>query len=335
MRPCGDDRRVGGKLGAVATELVQQLRFDLVLHATGMRRLHRSPVRSRGDARGAPHHAELMRVFDQAHLIAKDVEVGQAVVFGQALVKEGVITVEQFQQVVVLSHDMLENLLGLLAHGPAQSLLPGPEFPVVVNPGSQPWPGIQQGLVGQFSGVRPGGLAPALDTAPFGLGVRVEIFAEIFGVVVDDEVRGRRLADRGWTLAISETGTGGALTALLGELPSLVRSELNATGDGSAIPDGERDDLEAVAGGVRRASGADVGLSVAARPHGGDTQVSVAVVAPSGSHRERRLVFQRGAQGRSRAALTAASILLRQLASSQPSMPTDHALTAVQPETVR
>ena len=146
---------------------------------------------------------------------------------------------------------------------------------------------------------------------------------------------GRRLADRGWTLAISETGTGGALTALLGELPSLVRSELNATGDGSAIPDGERDDLEAVAGGVRRASGADVGLSVAARPHGGDTQVSVAVVAPSGSHRERRLVFQRGAQGRSRAALTAASILLRQLASSQSSMPTDHALTAVQPETVR
>jgi hypothetical protein len=86
---------------------------------------------------------------------------------------------------------------------------------------------------------------------------------------------------------------------------------------------------------VRRAAGADVGLSVAARPHGGDTQVSVAVAAPSGSHRERRLVFQGGAQGRSRAALTAASILLRQLASSQPSMPTDHVAAAVRPETVR
>jgi competence/damage-inducible protein CinA-like protein len=146
---------------------------------------------------------------------------------------------------------------------------------------------------------------------------------------------GRRLADRGWTLAISETGTGGALTALLGELPGLVRSELHAAGDGPAITDVERDDLEAVAGRVRRASGADVGLSVVARPHGGDTQVSVAVAAPSGSHRERRLVFQGGAQGRSRAALTAASILLRQLASSQPSMPVDHAVTAVQPETVR
>jgi nicotinamide mononucleotide (NMN) deamidase PncC len=146
---------------------------------------------------------------------------------------------------------------------------------------------------------------------------------------------GRRLADRGWTLAISETGTGGALTALLGELPSLVRSELHAVGDGRAITDGERDDLEAVADGVRRASGADVGLSVAARPHGGDTQVSVAVAAPSGSHRERRLVFQGGAQGRSRAALTAASILLRQLVSSRTSMPTDHAVTAVQTETVR
>ena len=49
------------------------------------------------------------------------------------------------------------------------------------------------------------------------------------------------------------------------------------------------------------------------RPRRGDTAVSVVVVTPTGVHRERRLAFLDGANGRSRAALAAAAILLEAL----------------------
>jgi nicotinamide-nucleotide amidase len=111
------------------------------------------------------------------------------------------------------------------------------------------------------------------------------------------------LAARDWTLAFVEHGLGGALTALLGGLDGVRRTE-------SANP-GETDvDLPALAERIRAAGAADVGLAVRAAPRGDDTSVSVAVVTPDRSHAERRLAFLGGAIGRSRAAMAAASVLL-------------------------
>jgi hypothetical protein len=49
------------------------------------------------------------------------------------------------------------------------------------------------------------------------------------------------------------------------------------------------------------------------RARGDDTAVTVVVVLPDRTHRERRLAFLGGAQGRLRAALVAAHVLLDQL----------------------
>jgi hypothetical protein len=56
--------------------------------------------------------------------------------------------------------------------------------------------------------------------------------------------------------------------------------------------------------------GATVGIGVRARPRGADTAVSVVVVGPDWVHRERRIVFLGGANGRLRSALAAVHILL-------------------------
>jgi hypothetical protein len=72
-------------------------------------------------------------------------------------------------------------------------------------------------------------------------------------------------------------------------------------------------DAEHLAERVRDAGGTEVGFAVEVRPRGGDTAVSVAVVDPRGHHRERRLAFLGGDQGRARAALNAAAILLERL----------------------
>ena len=114
------------------------------------------------------------------------------------------------------------------------------------------------------------------------------------------------LAERGWTLAFMELGMGGALTALLGGLDALLRSESTA-GDGAAP------DLSALADTVRLAAGADVGLAVRAMPRGEDTAVTVTVHTPAGDRTERRLAFMGGSIGRSRAAMAAASVLLTAL----------------------
>ena len=126
---------------------------------------------------------------------------------------------------------------------------------------------------------------------------------------------GERLDARGWTLAIVEIGTGGSVTALLGDLPGVRRTEAR-TEMRAATPSTERadrDDLEALAEAARTSGGADVGLAVRAALRGDDTAVSVAAVTPSGTRHERRLVFLGGAIGRSRAALAAASVLLASL----------------------
>jgi nicotinamide-nucleotide amidase len=115
------------------------------------------------------------------------------------------------------------------------------------------------------------------------------------------------LARLGWSLAIAETGTDGALGGLLGGLPDLRRAELLAGGpQASAV-------LAAEARGVADRSGAEVGLAVRARERGQDTAVSVAIATPGGVRRERRLGFLGGSAGRSRAALIASAALLRTL----------------------
>ena len=118
------------------------------------------------------------------------------------------------------------------------------------------------------------------------------------------EAIGAQLAERGWTLATLEVGTGGALTNLMGSVPGLTSAEVRAKVPGTLVE---------AARAIRAASSADVALVVRARPRAGDTAVSVVVVAPTGTHRESRLAFLGGEQGRHRAALAAADILLRRL----------------------
>jgi nicotinamide-nucleotide amidase len=119
---------------------------------------------------------------------------------------------------------------------------------------------------------------------------------------------GERLAALGWQLATVELGTGGSLAALLGDAAWLRRTESLAadTTEGSQ-------ELEQLAERAREAAGCEVGVAVRARPRGEDTAVSVVVASPRGSHHERRLAFLGGAQGRSRAALAAAGVLLAEL----------------------
>ena len=111
------------------------------------------------------------------------------------------------------------------------------------------------------------------------------------------------LAIRGWTLATSERGTGGALVALLRGLPSLQRAEvLNDDGDSDAVlAEAER---------VRAAAGAQVGFAIHAIPGESDTRVLIGVATPDRTHTDERLAFQRGAQGADRAAIAGTAVLL-------------------------
>lgn len=119
---------------------------------------------------------------------------------------------------------------------------------------------------------------------------------------------GERLEALGWRLATVELGTGGSLATLLGDAAWLRRTESLAADDTDGSPE-----LEQLAERSREAAGCEVGVAVRARPRGEDTAVSVVVASPRGSHHERRLAFLGGAQGRSRAALAAAGVLLAEL----------------------
>jgi nicotinamide-nucleotide amidase len=119
---------------------------------------------------------------------------------------------------------------------------------------------------------------------------------------------GERLEALGWHLATVELGTGGSLAALLGDAVWLRRTESLAVDATDGGPD-----LQRLAEQARDAAGCEVGVAVRARPRGEDTGVSIVVASPRGSHHERRLAFLGGALGRSRAALTAAAVLLAEL----------------------
>ncbi|MCI0347727.1 MAG: molybdopterin-binding protein [Chloroflexi bacterium] len=115
------------------------------------------------------------------------------------------------------------------------------------------------------------------------------------------------LERRDWRLAFVEIGTRGSLGALLGETV-----ERLSFAEALPAPPAGLDRPEDLAEHVREGV-ADVGLAVKIRARGGDTGASIAVASPHGLHRERRVVFLDGAAGRTRAALAAADVLLRQL----------------------
>jgi nicotinamide-nucleotide amidase len=122
---------------------------------------------------------------------------------------------------------------------------------------------------------------------------------------------GARLADRGWRLAVLELGTRGSVGALFGDVDWIALAEARPDRDAGAAEAGTGDDggLVDLARRIRERAGTEVGLAVRARERGGDTAVSVAVVTPGSEHRETRRAFLAGSQGRTRAALTAASVL--------------------------
>jgi nicotinamide-nucleotide amidase len=130
------------------------------------------------------------------------------------------------------------------------------------------------------------------------------------------EAAATALAAAGWRISIVEVGLRGALIALLSE----------GLGDRLAFAealaerpphDGHAATLEHLATRVRKLGGTETGLAVEGRPRRGDTAVSIAIVDPTGRHRERRIVFLDGQQGRSRAAVAAAAILVKRLGTTE------------------
>lgn len=121
------------------------------------------------------------------------------------------------------------------------------------------------------------------------------------------------LARRRWRMSLREIGTRGSVVSLLGEAlgDRLVRAEtiVAATSSGS----GARVDLSAVAEAARVTDGCEVGLAVRARSRGGDTAVSIGLADPGGRRVVRRLAFLGGSMGRTRAATTAAAVLVEHL----------------------
>jgi nicotinamide-nucleotide amidase len=128
------------------------------------------------------------------------------------------------------------------------------------------------------------------------------------------------LGGAGWQLATVEIGTASALGSLLAEAATLKRAVVLRSDADSDKRDGSGRDLSALAVRARDEASTDVGLALRAMPRGEDTAVSVAIVTPRGTHRERRIVFLSGVQGRQRAAVTAAAILhstMRRLGDAQ------------------
>jgi len=136
------------------------------------------------------------------------------------------------------------------------------------------------------------------------------------------EALGAALAGRDWTLAITEAGTAGSVTALLGGLRGLRHAELRgaspaaATGRAAELPvrpSTGRRAVQQLAGQIAASHGTDVGLAVVARERRGDLLVTIAVRTPEVVVAERRIMFVGGTQGRTQAALSAADALRRAL----------------------
>jgi nicotinamide-nucleotide amidase len=99
-----------------------------------------------------------------------------------------------------------------------------------------------------------------------------------------------------------------------GEAAASARADGRPPSSGDAPPeDSPAPALARATSRIRARAGADVALGVQVAARGDDTAVEIVVVSPSGTHRERRLAFLGGAQGRSRAALLASATLLERL----------------------
>ena len=121
---------------------------------------------------------------------------------------------------------------------------------------------------------------------------------------------GTALGERGSTLGIVEIGTAGSLATLLGDRDWVRFCESLAADSATARAHGTVDGLEHLARRGGELGEAPIAVGVRARPRGGDTAVTVVVTGPGWIHRERRIVFLGGSNGRTRAALAAAHILL-------------------------
>jgi nicotinamide-nucleotide amidase len=134
---------------------------------------------------------------------------------------------------------------------------------------------------------------------------------------------GSRLAELGWTLAAVEIGTGGSLSALMGDADWFRFDEVigedalvgraHEPAEDTEPGDGSASDLVRFARRARELGGAEVGLAIRTRFRSGDTAVAIALSTPDGERQVSRVVFLTGGLGRSRAALAAAAFLLEAL----------------------
>lgn len=124
---------------------------------------------------------------------------------------------------------------------------------------------------------------------------------------------GEVLSPDGRSLAIVEVGTAAALAVLLGDRP-WIRIAESVSADGPVAREhGTAAGLEELTRLAMARGGAEVGIGVRARERGSDTAVSIVVVGTNRVHRERRIVFLDGSNGRTRSALAAAHVLLTAL----------------------
>jgi competence/damage-inducible protein CinA-like protein len=119
------------------------------------------------------------------------------------------------------------------------------------------------------------------------------------------------LAQRGWGLATTEVGTGGALVVLFRDMAGLRRADVVAVA-ADATPASD-EELLGAARTAQEAAAAEVGMAVQATPHGKDLDVRIAVITPEKSRTARRIAFTRGSYGADRAAIASAAVLLETL----------------------
>jgi nicotinamide-nucleotide amidase len=163
---------------------------------------------------------------------------------------------------------------------------------------------------------------PGQDPQDLLASVEARVIAEIGehvwarGLTAWPEAAAAALTEAGWRISIVEVGLRGALIALLGEGLADRLAVAETLAERPHPHDGHPATLEHLATQVRKRGGSEVGLAVEGRPRRGDTAVSIAIVDPVGRHRERRIVFLGGQQGRSRAAVAAAAVLVKRLRSA-------------------
>jgi len=155
-------------------------------------------------------------------------------------------------------------------------------------------------------------------------GERVAAAAAEIRALLGDHVWGE--GDAGWSdaigaelarlrerLSIVEVGTGGSLTALLGDREWLRFAEILAAETSTARDHATQAALEQLARRAAELGETTIGVGLRVRPRKSDTAVTTIVAGPGWAERRRAVVFLGGANGRSRAALSAAHTILTAL----------------------